>query len=117
MSDLILTAELDHVIKIAAISPSAYRRSMTMPEFLELAAQREAQAGIGLRDWTTELTADRTARDYINAGVGEIFDPTDSSPRLFERSVVEMEEMCAVAATLIAGVVDPPSARNRFDFE
>ena len=47
--DLILTAELDHVIKIAAISPSAYRRSMTMPEFLELAAQREAPAGIGLR--------------------------------------------------------------------
>ena len=115
--DLILTADVDHVIKIAAISPSAYRRSMTMPEFLELAAQREAPAGIGLRGWTTELTADRTARDYINAGVGEIFDPTGSSPRVFERSVVEMEEMCALAATLIAAVVDPPPARNRFDFE
>jgi protein-tyrosine phosphatase len=116
-ADLILTSELDHVIKIAAISPSAYRRTMTMPEFLELAAWREPPAGGELRDWVTELTAERTARDYINGGVGEIFDPTGSAPRAFEKSVVEMEAMCETATTFIVAVVDAPPAGNRFDFD
>jgi protein-tyrosine phosphatase len=115
--DLILTSELDHVIKIAAVSPSAYRRSMTMPEFLELAALREPPAGGGLGGWVMELTADRTARDYINGDVAEIFDPTGSAPRAFEKSVVEMEGMCERASTFIASVVDATSGQNRFDFD
>jgi protein-tyrosine phosphatase len=116
-ADLILTSERDHVIKIAAISTSAYRRSMTMPEFLQLASLHEPSGGGDLRDWATELTADRTARDYINGDVAEIFDPTGSSPRAFEKSVVEMEEMCKRTAALIASVVDAPTTRNRFDFD
>lgn len=117
LADLVLTSECDHVIKIAAISPSAYRRSMTMPEFLERAALHEPPAGGELKDWVTELTADRTAREYINGGVDEIFDPTGSSPRAFEKSVLEMERMCELATTIIASLVDAPPARNRFDFD
>ncbi len=116
-ADLILTSERDHVIKIAAISPSAYRRSMTMPEFLDLATSHEPPAGGTLRDWATELTTDRTAREYIGGDVEEIFDPTGTAPRAFEKSVVEMEEMCERVTALIASVVDAPPARNRFDFD
>ena len=116
-ADLILTSERDHVIKIAAVSQSAYGRSMTMPEFLQLASLHEPPPGVDLRDWATELTVGRTARDYISGDVTEIFDPTGSSPRTFEKSVVEMEEMCTRAAALIAAVVDAPSAPNRFDFD
>lgn len=117
LADLILTSERDHVIKIAAISPAAYRRTMTMPEFLELAALHEPPAGAALSDWATELTADRTARDYIAGDVEEIFDPTGSTPRAFEKSVVEMEEMCERATALLAALVDAPPASNRFDFD
>jgi protein-tyrosine phosphatase len=116
-ADLILTSEVDHVIKIAAISPSAYRRSMTMPEFLELASLREPSARGGLREWVTELTVDRTARDYMHGDVAEIFDPTGTAPRAFEKSVVEMEAMCERATTFIASVVDAPPTQNRFDFD
>ncbi len=116
-ADLILTSERDHVIKIAALSPSAYRRSMTLPEFLELAVQHEAPAGGSLRDWATELTADRTARNYMSGDVEEIFDPTGSAPRAFEKSVVQMEEMCDRAAALIASVIATPPTTNRFDFD
>ncbi len=116
-ADLVLTSEVDHVIKIAAISPDAYRRSMTMPEFLALAESNEPPPGTSFRDWASGLTAERTARDYINADVAEIFDPTGSAPRTFEKSVVGMEHMCEQATRLIAGVVDPPPARNRFDFD
>jgi protein-tyrosine phosphatase len=116
-ADLVLTSERDHVVKIAAISPDAYRRSMTMPEFLALAKLNEPVAGESLREWVTSLTEQRTARDYINGDVAEIFDPTGSAPRAFERSVVGMETMCEQAARLIAGVVDPAPARNDFDFD
>ncbi|MFT7393170.1 MAG: protein-tyrosine phosphatase, partial [Candidatus Azotimanducaceae bacterium] len=34
LADLILTSERDHVVKIAALSPQAYRQTMTLPEFL-----------------------------------------------------------------------------------
>src|SRR4051812_30156704 len=38
-ADLILTAERAHVIRIASIEPAAFRRTMTLPEFLALAAR------------------------------------------------------------------------------
>lgn len=116
-ADLLLTSERDHVIKIAAISPSAYRRSMTLPEFLELAERHEPPAGGDLREWVTELTAARTARDYLVGDVAEIFDPTGSAPRAFEQSVVGMEAMCERATELLAALVDAPTVRNRFDFD
>lgn len=116
-ADLILTSERDHVVKIAAVSPSAYRRSMTLPEFLDLATHHEPEPGAALRDWATELTADRTARDYIAGDVEEIVDPTGSASRAFEKSVVEMEAMCEHATALIASLVDAPLTRNRFDFD
>ncbi len=116
-ADLVLTSERDHVVKIAAISSDAYRRSMTMPEFLSLAELDEAKPGESLRAWATGLTAQRTPRDYISGDVAEIFDPTGTAPRAFEKSVVEMETMCEQATRLIAATVDPEPARNRFDFD
>ena len=116
-ADLVLTSERDHVVKIAAISPDTYRRSMTMPEFLAVAELNEPMVGESLREWVTSLTEQRTARDYINGDVVEIFDPTGSAPRAFEKSVVGMETMCEQATRLIAGVVDPAPAPNRLDFD
>ncbi len=116
-ADLVLTSERDHVVKIAAISPDAYRRSMTMPEFLAAAELRGPAPGESLREWVTGLTEQRTARDYLSGDVAEIFDPTGSASRAFEKSVVGMEEMCAQATRLIASVADRAPARNRFDFD
>ncbi len=116
-ADLVLTAERDHVIKIAAISPSAYRRTMTLPEFLTAAGGSDPQPGQTVREWATDLTHARTARNYISGDVAEIADPTGSSPRAFEQSVREMEAMCEQATALIAAVVDAPEVPNRFAFD
>jgi protein-tyrosine-phosphatase len=116
-ADLLLTSERDHVIKIAALSPVAYRQSMTMPEFVALAEVADPLPRASLREWVSGLTADRTARDYINGDVEEIIDPTGSAPRAFEKAVVEMEALCERAVGLIARVVDPPVIANRFDFD
>jgi protein-tyrosine phosphatase len=116
-ADLILTSERDHVVKIAAMSPQAYRQAMTLPEFLSLAELDDSPPGQSLRDWVASLTASRSARTYLNSDVGEIIDPTGSAPRAFEKSVVGMEEMCKRATSHIVRVAEPPTTANRFSFD
>ena len=116
-ADLILTSEREHVVKIAAMSPQAYRQTMTLPEFLSLAELDDSPPGEALREWVASLTASRSARAYISGDVGEIIDPTGSAPRAFEKSVVGMEEMCQRATSHIVRVTEPPRAANRFSVD
>ena len=96
-ADLILTAEKDHVVKIASMSPDAYRRTFTLPEFV-----RRAEVGAGVadepsafRDWVEELSFGRDASVYVAADVGEVWDPTGSSPRRFAQAVVSIDDVCS----------------------
>jgi protein-tyrosine-phosphatase len=99
-ADVILTAERDHVVRIAAIEPDAFGRALTLPEFLERLD--------GVRPWSSdprarvrELTTGRTAAQYLRDPIGEIADPTGWSPRAFEAAVVELDERCALAAAAL----------------
>jgi protein-tyrosine-phosphatase len=101
-ADVIITAERDHVVKIAALSPAAFRRSMTLPEFLARAADQPGtpEQG-GVRAWVESLTATRTAAGYLRDPIPEVADPTGSSPRAFEAATVEIERQCAEASALL----------------
>lgn len=99
-ADLVLAAERDHVVQIATMERSVFARTMTLPEFLELASAAPRGTG-GLAEWAGSLTADRTPGDYLRADVPEIFDPTGSAPRIFDASVQEMEGWCNEAARFI----------------
>ena len=107
-SDLILTAERDHVVKIAAMSRSAFRRAMTLPEFLAAAAAAqgdhdlESDTGADVRSWVEALTEDRTAGAYLRDAVPEVADPTGSTPRAFEVAVSAIEQQCREVATYLA---------------
>ena len=109
-SDLILTAERDHVVKIAAMSPGAFRRAMTLPEFLSSAPdalddRRAAPGDVGgdaVRRWIEQITADRRAGDYLRHRIAEVADPTGSTPKAFEAAVVAIEQQCREAATYLA---------------
>jgi protein-tyrosine phosphatase len=107
-ADLILTAERDHVVKIAALSPKAFRRALTLPEFLAAAAGGGAHdvAGSGdgprLRSWVESLTEDRGAGAYLRNPIPEIADPTGSPPRAFEAAVVAIEQQCREVAMHVA---------------
>ncbi|WP_395154208.1 hypothetical protein [Ilumatobacter sp.] len=116
-ADLILTSERNHVVKIAAMSPQAYRQTMTLPEFLSLAELDDSPPAESVRDWVGGLTASRSARSYMESDVGEIIDPTGSAPRAFEKSVVGMEEMCRRATHYIVRVAEPPETAKRFSFD
>jgi protein-tyrosine-phosphatase len=97
-ADVIITAERDHVVKIAALSPAAFRRSMTLPEFLDRAADHPgAPEQGGVRAWVESLTATRTAAGYLHDPIPEVADPTGLSPRVFEAATAEIERGCAEA--------------------
>jgi protein-tyrosine phosphatase len=100
-ADLILTAERAHVVKIAALSPDAFRRALTLPEFLAAAAHGGEDAATDLRAWVRSLTEQRTASEYLRAAVPEVADPTGSPPRAFEAAVVALEQQCREVAALV----------------
>ena len=104
--DVILTAERDHVVKVAALSRPAFTRAMTLPELLERATDEPPVIG-GVRAWAESLTADRTAGTYLRAPVPEVDDPTGSSTRAFEAAVVEIERQCSDASALLARAAHP----------
>ena len=118
-ADQILTAERDHVVKIAALSPDAFRRTMTLPEFLAAAAdalddpdeQTFEHDADRLRRWVRHLTETRSAVDYLRDPVPEVADPTGSMPRAFEAAVVVIEQQCREAVMHLGRqTLDRPAA-------
>jgi protein-tyrosine phosphatase len=103
-ADVIVAAQRDHVVKIAALSPEAFPRAMTLPELVERATDADPTDVDDVRTWVGSLTAGRTASDYLRAAVPEVADPTGSPPRVFESAVAVIERQCTEAADLIAAV-------------
>ena len=102
-ADVIVTAEREHVVKIAALSPPAFARAMTLPELLTRAADAPvALDADGVRPWVESLTAERTAGAYLREPILDVADPTGSSPKAFEAAVVEIERQCAEASAVLA---------------
>jgi protein-tyrosine phosphatase len=113
-ADVILTAERDHVVRLASIEPAAFRRAMTLPEFVTRMADADwhgatdratgpvAASPGALRDRLVQVTASRTAAGYLRDEIAEIDDPTGSSVRAFEAAVVDLESLCHSAATALA---------------
>ena len=103
-ADLVVTAEREHVVRIATLSPAAFGRAMTLPELLERAAA-DGPENPDLRAWVERLTAERTAGAYLRELVAEVADPTGSSSRAFEQAVVDIERRCADLSTLLTHVL------------
>ena len=106
-ADVIVTAERDHVVKVAALSRAGFARAMTLPELLARAADAPGSIEIeGVRAWVESLTAERTAGIYLREPIGEVADPTGSPSRAFEAAVVEIERQCSEASVLLARAAD-----------
>jgi protein-tyrosine phosphatase len=112
-ADLIVTAERDHVVRVAALSPAVFARTMTLPEALARAGDPvggpvgvlTGGAGGDLRTWAESLTTGRTAAVYLRQQVAEIADPTGTAGRPFEAAVVQIERQCTELSVLVAHVV------------
>lgn len=113
-ADLILTAELDHVVRIAALSQAAYRRSFTLPEFLARSAADSVAEGRSLAAWTQDLSADRSPTEYLRGDVQDVWDPTGSSRRRFAEQVERIATMCDEVVDLLVRSFDRSSERFEF---
>ncbi len=105
--DLVLTAERDHVVRVASIDPAVFRRTMTLPEFLTRSAD-DVRAGAsteGLRARVQALTSSRTALAYLRDPIEEIADPTGTYGRTFEAAVAALEAQCSMAANLVVHAI------------
>jgi protein-tyrosine-phosphatase len=107
-ADVIITAERGHVVRIAALSPPAFRRAMTLPELLARGADSpladqgaHVEQGAAVRAWVESLTAGRTAGAYLREAVPEVADPTGSMARAFEAAVATIERQCTEAGALL----------------
>ncbi len=105
-ADLILTAERDHVVRVASLLPTAFRRSMTMPEFVDRAANASAEPErVGrssrLVGAVTSMTASRTPQTYLADDVAEVADPTGLPSRDFEAAVTQIERLCRDVGAII----------------
>lgn len=106
-ADVILTAERDHVVRIAALSPLAFRRAMTLPEFLTRSADVSLSGASDVRAWVEGATATRTAGAYLRDPIAEVADPTGSMARAFEAAVVTIEQQCSEVVDILARVAEP----------
>lgn len=106
-ADLIVTAERDHVVRISALSPAAFARAMTLPEFLDRAAGAPLDVAGPPRAWVEQVSAERTAGAYLGDAIAEVADPTGSMPKAFERAAVAIEQQCAELASLLTRVSSP----------
>lgn len=113
-ADLILTAERDHVVKIASESQEAYRRSFTLPEFLQRVASDPVADGRSIVEWANDLSTGRLAGDYLQSDDLDVFDPTGSSKRRFAQSVDEISAMCDQVVDLLVRSFDDPD--DEFEF-
>ena len=101
-ADLILTSEKDHVVKIAAESPPAYRRAFTLPEFCDRVATDPLADGRTLFEWACDLSGDRRTSDYLRSDVPEVADPTGSTRRQFEAATEGIEALCDTVVGVIS---------------
>jgi protein-tyrosine phosphatase len=104
-TDVILAAERQHVVKIAALSPDAFRQAMTLPEFLAVVGSSASNEADGVRSWVRSFTEQRTASAYLREPVPEVADPTGSATRVFEAAVVTIEQQCREVAALLVGQI------------
>lgn len=113
-ADLILTAEVDHVVQIATASMDSYRRTFTLPEFLLRAAGDPVADDRSLATWMTDLTADRTPAEYLQSKTPEVWDPTGASRRRFAEQVDHIATMCDQVVDLLVRSFGDSSHRSQF---
>jgi protein-tyrosine phosphatase len=100
-ADLILVAEPEHVVWIAGRWPRLFRRTFTIPEFLDLIEDAGPVKGREFHDWLEDLATRRhRVGDYLRVGVlRSIADPTGGPPDAWRETFDELNEAAASIAS------------------
>lgn len=101
-ADLILCAEVRHVMHIAAKWPDAFSRSFTLPELVERSLPVGRVRELDLQRWIERLNEGRPRGVHYLSDpyLGEIDDPTGQIGRVWDDSFAEIDALCRHAARL-----------------
>lgn len=110
-ADVVIAAEVGHVIDIGGVSPDALARTFTLPELCARLAGDPDADGRTVREWVESLTSSRDPADYLSNDVPEVDDPTGVSRRDFARATARIEQMCAVVVDHLCEAADIAGSR------
>ncbi len=102
-SDLIVTAERDHVVTIAGRWPVAFTSTFTLPEMVALSERAGARGGAPIGVWLNELANRRPGSlAYLDAAdIGELADPTGKAPAAWDKAFAEIDDLTRRLATML----------------
>ncbi|HET8929134.1 MAG TPA: hypothetical protein VFN21_00615 [Acidimicrobiales bacterium] len=95
-ADLILGMERHHLTELVAITPEAYTRFFTLPEFVRRveALDPEETSGVDLADIVTLIAETRGRRELLRITVAdEIPDPIGRSGKVFDRAANDISSL------------------------
>ena len=95
-SSLILVMERLHVREVSVLAPGLFRRTFTLPEFVDQAEPFGPRGDEPLLDWVTRIGQMRRPSDYLIEDVrSEVPDPMGQSGRAFRRIADLIDDLLA----------------------
>lgn len=101
-ADLVVTAEREHVVKVAVARRDAFARTFTLPELIRWTGVVGPRRSKTWSEWLDEIGSERPrASTYLGAEIGEVDDPTGRPLDVWHRTVDEIDQMCEQLAAVI----------------
>jgi protein-tyrosine-phosphatase len=103
-ADLIVGMERRHVRDVILRAPDTAARTFTLKELVRRGEQvAGTRPGVLLQDWLTELAAGRGPSDLLGqSGADDTADPFGGSRSAYRRMVIEIDDLTARLARLLA---------------
>jgi protein-tyrosine phosphatase len=103
-AELIVAAEVAHVVHVAGRWPGSFDRVFTLPELVARGEAAGPRRGRPLSEWLALVGAGRHAGiDYLSdPTVLEVPDPTGYPPEVWQRSFAQIDDLCTRLARLLA---------------
>ena len=102
-ADLVVTAEVQHVVFVAGRWEGSFGRTFTLPELVQRGESAGPRYGQPIAPWLAELSEGRpVGYDYLSVpSVPQVDDPTGQSPLVWRAAFGEIDSLCRQLALLL----------------
>lgn len=102
-ADLVVTAEVQHVVFVGGRWQGSFARAFTLPELVQRAEAVGPRVGSTLTDWLEKVNDGRAeGSDYMSdPAILEVADPTGHPPVVWRASLDEIDGLCRRLALVL----------------
>lgn len=101
-ADLVLGLAREHVREVVVRVPSAWGRTFTLKELVRRGEEAPRYPGEPLGAWLERVSNGRQRSELLGSStIDDVADPMGGSPRDFERTAWEIEQLCATLVSLV----------------